>query len=299
VVWCLFAVVALEILVTYSRIPAQELYHVSHGGLGGGLGRVLVFLNFPLALAAIGVVLVVYGWLEGRVWRGLAALSIVLCAVVAWPGVVDQADLDAKAINAVPAVGAVLALALTTLAMREHGASPLVRAGARWRVPMAAVGLVVALPWLAADLGFFLDRVPGLGRLFLTGDLRSQPGDSTLHPAVHHGHHHGMDGTLLVLTALLLAPAVSAAVRRLQPVLAGYLALMFCYGVGNIANDAWLEQVVKRGWTTWEVPGVTVPRVNGGWGVILLAALIIWLVWRWAASRDRQRSQQSGRTVPE
>jgi hypothetical protein len=139
---------------------------------------------------------------------------------------------------------------------------------------------VIGLPWLAADIGFYLDDVPLLGWLFLTGRLTSQPGVAALHPAVHHGHHHGMDGVLLVLTALLLAPAVGTLAGRLRPVLAALLALMFCYGVGNLANDAWLEQVVKRGWSSWQMPEVTVPHANGGWAVILLAALAVWLVWR-------------------
>jgi hypothetical protein len=299
-VWLLFAVVAVAIVATYARIPAHQLYHVSRGGLAGGFGRASVFLNFPVALAAIGVVLVVYGRLVGGRRRGLALLSLALCAVVAWPGVVEQADLDAKPVNALPALGVALALALMLLAARDRGFAPLVRTG-RWRIPVAAIALALSLPWIAAELGFYLDGVPVLGRLFLTDELRSQPGDPQLHPAVHHGHHHGMDGALLVVTALLLVPTVRGVSRRLRPVLAGYVALMFCYGVGNLANDAWLEQVVKRGWTSWEIPGVTVPRVNGGWGVILLAALIVWLVWRLIASEDRSPAPpaQAGATTPE
>jgi len=29
--------------------------------------------------------------------------------------------------------------------------------------------------------------------------------------------------------------------------LGAYLALMLCYGAGNVANDFWLEHVLKRG----------------------------------------------------
>jgi hypothetical protein len=53
----LFAAVGVEIFVTYARLPAHELYHVSESGLAGGAGRVLVFLNFPIALVAIPVLL--------------------------------------------------------------------------------------------------------------------------------------------------------------------------------------------------------------------------------------------------
>ena len=61
----------------------------------------------------------------------------------------------------------------------------------------------------------------------------------------------------------------------LRAALAVYLAVMFCYGVGNIANDFWLEQVVKRGWTTWQIPNVLEPRVNVAWAVIVFAAAAI------------------------
>ena len=54
-VWMLFAVVTTEILVTYSRVPASELYHVSGSGIEGGLSRALVFLNFPVALVALAI----------------------------------------------------------------------------------------------------------------------------------------------------------------------------------------------------------------------------------------------------
>jgi hypothetical protein len=280
VLWLLFAAVAVEITVTYARIPAVELYHVSGHGLGAGLGRALVFVDFPTALVAIAVDLLIYPWLRTALERALALCSVLLCAVVAWPGVVDQGDLHARSVNAVPAIGVAIALALTAVAARRHGLASFRRAGLVWRVVAAVAALLVAAPWLAADLGFFLDRVPLLGRLFLTGSLRTQPGDPMLHPAVHHGHHHGMDGTLLVLTVLVLAPSVAAVAGARRQVLSAYLALMGCYGAGNIVNDAWLEQVVKRGWTSRQVPGVTTPAANWGWCAILLAALMIWLVWR-------------------
>ena len=56
-VWAVFLVDAAAILVTYSRLPAHELYHVSGSGLTGGLSRVLVDSNFPVALAAIAILL--------------------------------------------------------------------------------------------------------------------------------------------------------------------------------------------------------------------------------------------------
>jgi hypothetical protein len=46
-VWAIVAAMAVAVLVTYARLPAGELYNVSHSGLRGGLSRVLVDLNFP------------------------------------------------------------------------------------------------------------------------------------------------------------------------------------------------------------------------------------------------------------
>ena len=53
-------------IVTYSRIEPDELYHVSRSGLGGGFSRALVLFNFPTALMAIAVL-------------AFAVLMFVLC----------------------------------------------------------------------------------------------------------------------------------------------------------------------------------------------------------------------------
>ena len=145
-VGALFAFVAAEIFVTYARLPAHDLYHVSGTGIGGGASRALVFFNFPTALVAIAVL----GLVAGRS-RLVAVVGIALCAVVLWPGVVSQSNLDARAVNAFPALGVALAAAL---AGRRRIARP-----SPWRVAdvaraaLAATVLVLAVPWLAADLG--------------------------------------------------------------------------------------------------------------------------------------------------
>jgi hypothetical protein len=274
--WMLFAVVTTEILVTYSRIPSRELYHVSGSGIEGGLSRALVFVNFPVALVALGVLPLIYRRLPGRSYRAVAILAGVLCAVVFWPGVVKASNLDARPVNAVAAIGVLLTLLLSDVVGRSGSLSSRPWQRADWvRVALAVAFLVAALPWLAADLGLYSNGVPLLGRLFQSGEfLPERPGLPTFAPAVHHGHHHGMDGVLLVLTALLFS-------RRLErrPVLAAYVSLMFCYGIGNFANDFWLEQVVKRGWTSWEIPDVTVPRLSVAWSLIVIAAVALWALW--------------------
>ena len=275
-VWLLFAVVTTEILVTYSRVPARQLYHVSGSGIEGGLSRALVFLNFPVALVALAILPLVYVRLGRRSYRAVAILSGILCAAVVWPGVVSARNLDARPVNAVAAVGVLLALLLSDVVARRGGLQKTSWRRGDWvRVSLAVVFLVAALPWLAADLGLFSNGFPLLGKLFQSGQfLPERPGLPTFAPAVHHGHHHGMDGVLLVLTVLLLSRQVG---RR--PVYAAYLSLMFCYGVGNFANDFWIEQVVKRGWTSWEIPDVAVPRLTVAWSVIVIAAVGLWALW--------------------
>jgi hypothetical protein len=275
-VWMLFGVVTVEVLVTYSRVPSRELYHVSGSGIEGGLSRALVFVNFPVALVALAVLGLIYTRLPGRIYRAVAILAAVLSAAVFWPGIVNQADLDARPVNAIAAIGVLLALVLTGVVANNGGLSrSFWHTADRVRVALAVVFLVAALPWLAADLGLYSNGVPLLGRLFQSGQfLPERPGLPNFAPAVHHGHHHGMDGVLLVLTALLLS-------RRLarRAALAAYLSLMFCYGVANFANDFWIEQVVKRSWTSWEIPNVTEPRVSIAWSLIVIAAVSLWALW--------------------
>jgi hypothetical protein len=275
-VWALYLLDAVAIVVTYSRLPASELYHVSGSGIDGGLSRVLVFSNFSTALVAIAVLLVLTDRLVEPSLKAAAVGGIVLCTPVFWPGVVDEADLDARPINAVAGIGVVVGLALTVaLGLRGHRVSwaPRVR-GDRIRVVVAVVAAFIALPWFAAELGLFLDGVPLIGRLFQTGHYHPSAAPSISLVAVHHGHHHGLDGLLLLLTALLLSRVVPtvrvAGIRRL---LAAYLALMAAYAVGNIANDFWIEQVWKRGWTTWQIPNVLEPKASVAWGVIVLCAV--------------------------
>lgn len=280
-VWGLFALVAVEILLTYSRVPARELYHVSGSGVTGGTSRVLVFLNYPLALVAIPILALVAERLREVPARVAAAVGVVLAAAVFWPGVVRQSDLDARTVNAVAALGVAIAVSLTVFAVRSLGRPrrPVRQPGDRLRLAVAAVAFLLAVPWLGADLGLSFDGVPVLGTLYQTGELRTQPHVSGLHPAVHHGHHHGMDGVLLVLSALLLSRALrSVNTDWLRRTIGAYIALMLCYGLGNIANDFWLEQVVKRGWTTWEIPDVTTPSASSAWAVIVLAAVAVWSV---------------------
>ena len=298
-VWLLFICFASAVFVTYSRTPPSQLYHYSGSGLAGGAGRVLTWSNFPMALVAI----VVLAFLADRLSSGrvtaIALVGVALCAAVFWPGVVDQGDLDPKAVNVIAAAGVLIALVLTAVALRQGIIRSGKRAGDRIRLAVAAVALFVGLPWIAAELGFFLTGVPGLNRLFLTGEYVDHPryvGEDIAHhaiytPAVHHGSHHGMDGVLLLLAAVLLSRVVPSVRRsRLRVATGLYLALMVAYAVGNIANDAWIEQVVKRGWTSWEIPEMYRPSLTVAWGVIAVGAAALYAasVW-WSRRSPRER----------
>src|SRR5262245_45437176 len=150
IVWALFAVVTVEVIVTYSRLPPDQLYHVSGSGIEGGLSRALVFVNFPVALAAIALLAILNERVGHRI---LVVVAALLCAVVVWPGVVRESNLDARLINAVPALGVLLALLLTFAVARRGGISRRAWRGSDWvRVGVAAALLFLAVPWLAADL---------------------------------------------------------------------------------------------------------------------------------------------------
>jgi hypothetical protein len=278
-VWLLLGTVAVFVFITYWRLPPAVLWKTTNTGFVGGAGRAFVFLSFSAALAAVATLPIVTDRLADRRAYVLGAVAFVLCATVAYPGVQTESHLDPKWSNTFAVVGVALAVALTVWATRDgrREASHATRAGDRARVFVGGLALFFAAPYIAAELGFFLDGVPVLGSLFITGAIRPEPGAGYSHAAVHHGHHHGMDGFLLVMTALLLSRLVGG-IR--QPVLrrltAFYLALMLVYGATNQVQDLWTEQIVKRGWTNWEIPNVLHPTASAAWAAMVGVALLFY-----------------------
>ena len=267
-VWALCGVIALSIFVTYSREPHEKLYSVTSDGLSLGLSRMLVFWNWPAALMAT----MVLGIVVQRVRRPvLAVTALALCALIAVPGVIEQADLEAKWINVLPALGVALVFALTVSAARSGGVGGWGSRRGDWlRVVTAAVLALVSLPWFFAELGFYIP-----GNVFLAEEVYE--GEA----AVHLGEHHGFVGFQLVVAVLLL----SRELPRLHPgwqrtTLTAWMAGLFAYGLGNIANDAWGEQVVKRGWSGWEMPSVVRPSGTWLWLVVLAVGATIFLLYR-------------------
>ena len=282
VVWGLFASVGLAIFVTYSRLSPEELYNVSEEGLELGAGRLLVFLNYPTSLAAIPIAWLAAERIETRWVIWAAGVATVLCAVTAWPGVVDQHDLDAKLVNVVPALGVAIAFVLSVRAPWE-------RVGRLrldlLRVVIGVVVWLVALVWVAAVLGFYFP-----GDIFLGEELR-RGGDGALHPAVHLGDHEGLDAALLVTSALVLT--------RLRPRLGVLLVLglAFVYGLAVEWRDFWFEQIVKREWTSWKPPQVLTPRLSVAWVTLVLLAVVVAIAVR-RLEGPRRRAAGPPRTSP-
>jgi hypothetical protein len=256
-VWALLLATAVVVAITYSRLPPEELYNVNEEGLSLGLGRALVFLNYPVSLVALPIAWLAADRIGTRHALWAAVVATVLCAVTAWPGVVDQHDLDAKAVNVVPAIGVAIAFVLSLRAPWEPVGrlrlDPL-------RVAIGVVVWVVGSVWIAAVLGFYFP-----GDVFLGEELR-RGGDGRLAPAVHLGDHEGLDAALLVTSALVLT--------RYRPRLAvGFvLGLAFVYGLAVEWRDFWFEQIVKRDWTAWTPPQVLTPRLSLAWAMLVVGA---------------------------
>jgi hypothetical protein len=290
-IWALCAVVSVEIFVTQSRLPATELYHPASSGLSEGAYGVLSFAGFVGALIGLGVLPIIVDRLRIRTVGIAAAIAAALAATILWPGAIHEVDLDTSPVHILSALGAGLTIFLTIVVARRAGTH-------RWaarqpgdvaRIVLGALLVCIGLPWMAADLGFSL-TLPGLHWLYQTNQLRSQPGVPGLHQAVHYGHHHGMNGILLAVAALVLSRAISS-IRAswLRHALAGYLALLLAYGLGNAVQDFWLEQIVKRGLTSFQLPMVLAPAVNWGWAAILLGAVTVYSL----AFRNLARSSRA------
>jgi hypothetical protein len=282
-VCALFLLIAVAILATYWRLEPRELYHVSENGLDGGASRVLVFAGWPAGLVAVPV-----GWIAaarlGRGWAAaLAALATVLIATIALPGVIDQDDLDARPVNAVAGIGVLLAAGLLVVSWgRGRGRSTRFHEADWLRIAIAAVLAVWSLPWLWAELGFYVSDAPVLGSIFLAEEIKpSLGGEPSLH-AVHLGEHHGLDGTLLALSALALSRVPQRMpTRRGTVALTAYTSLLLVYGLALALQDGWNEQLVKRGTFDWKLPSMIRPDLSWAWLALLLAAAgICWALLR-------------------
>ena len=82
-----------------------------------------------------------------------------------------------------------------------------------------------------------------------------------------------------------------------------YLGLQIAYGLANAAQDGWLEQVAKRGWTTHVIPSVLHPALTLAWlgiavAAVVFAALIVWPAPAPRSGRPGPRTPSSPRARP-
>lgn len=256
---------AAVVLVTYSWVPPAETYHVSREGVVGGLSRALTFVNFPIALVAIALTLLAMAVLPRAAWWA-AGPALALCATI--PLFNTQRNLDAHWGNAIPAVGVLVALALTLAAARRAGSELAARRPwDPWRLAIGGFVVLISLPWITAELGFHFP-----GDVFMGEELGPEQ-DGTLIAAVHLGHHHGTDGAVLVLTGLLLSRVFVGPGAMRTVVFAGIGALL-AYGGVNFAQDAWNEQLYKRGWIEISIPSAILPGLRPIWIVVVALAVL-------------------------
>lgn len=260
VVWGMLGLDAAAIYRLYARkstplgIPERPV------GRARAARQLLVFGRHPALPLAIATVPVAVERLAARERVPVAGGAVLLGGVVG-AGVtrVGRGSIGATAGDAVAVAGGVGAMALTLgAAWRSgHGTVGLSAGGDeagrtdRMRLVLGAGLVANGLPWILADIGVYVGDVPPLGRVFLSRQAPPSGG----WPAVHLGHHHGMDGTLLAVGALVLAGALPE-VRRaaVREALSAYLAFLLVYGTMRAAEDGWNEQVVKRGWTSRKIP---------------------------------------------
>jgi hypothetical protein len=291
VLWVLFLAVAVAAMVTYARLPARELYHVSNPGIDTGIRRGLAFAGFPAAPVAIAVVWLLAEHLTRRAVTVAAVAATVLASSVFWPGAVDEADPDSRPVSVLALVAVVAVIGLTVGVARSNGfrRPRLLLHEERMRLAIFGLVLLVELPWLAALIGVSLDHVPLLNSIYLSDSFVDQPGVPGVHPAVHAGLHHGLCGALLITSSLWLSrhlPRMGNPTRR--RILAGYLSLLIAYGGANALQDFWLEQIVKRDLVGWQFPYMLQPRASWAFlGILAGAALIYWTLLRPGAKLDR------------
>ena len=257
-VWLVYGLVAAATVVTYWRMPPGTAYHFTDSGASGAASRLVTYLSFPVAVAAIGVAWAVCS-------RRAAVIVTVLCGVAIIPGVISTSDLTARWVDLPAALGALLAVPLTL-----RVADPAARRLSTARIVLLAGLLIWSVPWLLATLGLYAEDLPLLGNLLMSRD--PTPGHPKL-AAVHLGLHDGMMGAMLAATALILSS------RRMPRWLSLYLSLMLVYGAALAVQDGWSEQVVKRGWSATDLPDLMQPAVGLPWRVIVLAAIGVHVLW--------------------
>lgn len=296
VVWLVFAVDLLAVAAGRGWSRDAE----SGAGRPGAPGhRVRAFVRHPLAPAAIPLGLLAVDRIaevpEGRGSgrRMTVAAGSAGLAVMAARSATRRIGVDALAAGLVVASLGGTAVALAT---RDRGGFARRQRGDAVRMGVGAGLVAISLPWLLADLGVYAGDVPLLRRVYLSRQ-RMPPGARGA--AVHLGHHHGLDGALLAWTGLALSRQVPA-VRSplLRESLALTTSLLTVYGAARAAEDAWYEQVVKRGWARVRLPSLVVggrPTREPGWAGVAAGTAILLAMTRASDNEPAEVRSDLGR----
>ncbi len=114
------------------------------------------------------------------------------------------------------------------------------------------VATMICLPWILALVGVYISDIPGLNLIYL--GRQPYTGENNM-PSVHLGEHHGWDGYLFVLMALvasiLLDNRYNLKHQLGRSIMAGGCAFFAIYAFFAIPEDFLNEQLMKRG---FEVP---------------------------------------------
>ena len=277
-VWVAYAAMAVAIDRTERRTGQQT----SICGRWQPRPATFAFTSHPWSLAAIPAAALAVCRIPARVRWGAGVRSAMfgsIAGVMADSRRQDRRSLSLAEAGGVAVVSAAATITVEAIWRAGSGGFATAARGDRIRVALALTLIGSSLPWVLADLGIYSADLPGLGRIFLSRETPISQGEI----AVHLGHHHGMDGTLLAMTALALSrPLPSMPAGRIRDGLSLWLSMLLVYGLSRTVEDFWNEQVVKRGRARRKPPIVVREgRPEGRWTWMALGGGAVFIDRLW------------------
>ena len=145
------------------------------------------------------------------------------------------------------------------------------------------LGLVtfLSLPWIFAQLGFYISDFPILGIIFWARQSTLQEPEPKYPNAVHIGTHHGTEGFLVIvflwIAVMWILPAIVD--HRVRQTLGAITGFGFGHAIYNAVEDFLTEQIYKRGWMDFRLPSGTTPGLNLQYVIILIIGIIIYFFY--------------------